>query len=469
MSSVENIRWGLVTAIAPVAWGSTYYVTHHFLPADHPLWGAVLRALPAGVLLLLLRRRRPRGRWWWRSLVLGTLNMGAFFALVYLAAQLLPTSLASTIMATSPVAMIALAWPLLGERPRGRAVLGALTGIVGVVLMLASGVDAVDPLGVVVSVAAMAMSAFGHVLTKRWGAGTDVLSVTSWQLVAGGAVLVAPAFAVEGAPPPLTGANLLGFAFVSVVATAVAFVAWFTGLRHLDAGTVGLIGLLNPVTGVVLGLAPAGESLGAHQALGLALVLSGVLLGQHARPMSRTPGRLRPPSDAGLDDVEETDVERDEITRVMDEPIARELLASPIPARLAYIGVDGAPRVVPVAFLWDGARLVVCTVPKSAKVRALRRDPNVSLTIDTESQYPPRVLLVRGTASVELVDGVPDEYVEASRKLVPADQFDGWEAGVRALYAQMVRITVEPTWAKLLDFETTIPKAVEDLVRAHVG
>ncbi|WP_338019434.1 EamA family transporter [Saccharothrix deserti] len=470
---MENIRWALITSIAPIAWGSTYYVTHHFLPADHPLWGSVLRALPAGVLLLVLRRKRPRGQWWWRSLVLGTLNMGAFFALVYLAAQLLPTSLASTIMATSPVAMIALAWPLLGERPRGRAVLGAVTGILGVVLMLASGVDSVDPLGVVVSVAAMAMSAFGHLLTKRWGAGTDLLSVTSWQLIAGGAVLVVPALVVEGAPPPLTGTALLGFAFVSVVATAIAFVVWFTGLRHLEAGTVGLIGLLNPVTGVMLGLLLAGESLVGHQVLGLVLVLSGVLLGQTTRtPMSRTPRRLRPARQApprAPGEVEETDMEREELNEVLHKPIAQELLASSIPARLAYIGVDGDPRVVPIAFLWDGARIVMGTVPKSAKVRALRHNPNVSLTIDTAGQYPPHVLLIRGTASVELVDGVPYEYVEASRKLVPAGEFAAWEAGVRALYEQMVLIRIEPRWAKLLDFETTIPQAVEDLVRAHQG
>jgi probable blue pigment (indigoidine) exporter len=140
----------------------------------------------------------------------------------------------------------------------------------------------------------MAMSAFGHVLTQRWGAGTDVLSVTSWQLVAGGGVLVVAAFAVEGAPPPVTGAGLAGFAFVSVVATALAFVAWFTGLRHLDAGAVGLIGLLNPVTGVLLGLALAGESLAAHQVLGLALVLSGVLLGRPARPGPPPPSTRAP-------------------------------------------------------------------------------------------------------------------------------------------------------------------------------
>jgi hypothetical protein len=155
-----------------------------------------------------------------------------------------------------------------------------------------------------------------------------------------------------------------------------------------------------------------------------------------------------------------------DVAEVMAKPISTELLDSSIPARLAYIGIDGDPRVIPIAFLWDGARLIVCTVPKSAKVPALRRNPRVAITIDTQGQ-PPRVLLIRGEATVELVDGVPDEYVDASRKLVPAAQFEAWEAGVRALYAQMAKITIEPDWAKLLDFETTIPKAVEDLVKAH--
>ncbi len=273
-------RWALVTAVAPIAWGSTYYVTHQFLPADQPLWGSALRALPAGLLLLAVRRERPRGDWWWRALVLGTLNMGAFFALVYVAAQLLPTSLAATIMAVSPAAMMALAWFALAERPRALSVAGAVVGIGGVVLMLVTGIDSISPLGVAASVAAMLMSAAGHVLTKKWGGGNDVLSVTSWQLIAGGLVLVVAALVVEGAPPPLTASNAAAFGYVSVIATAVAFSAWFSGLRHLDAGTVGLIGLLNPVTGVVLGMAVAGEPLTVRQAFGLVLVLVGVLLGQ---------------------------------------------------------------------------------------------------------------------------------------------------------------------------------------------
>jgi hypothetical protein len=157
---------------------------------------------------------------------------------------------------------------------------------------------------------------------------------------------------------------------------------------------------------------------------------------------------------------------RDEVAEVLGRPIAQELLGSSIPARLAYVGVDGDPRVIPIAFHWNGEQLIICTVPAMAKVRALQQNPRVAITIDTQDQWPPRVLLIRGTAHLESVAGVSDEYVAASRKIVPDEHFDGWEAGVRGLYDEMVRITIEPDWAKLLDFETTIPQAVEDLVRA---
>jgi probable blue pigment (indigoidine) exporter len=276
-----NFRWVPVTALAPVAWGTTYFVTHRYLPANHPLYGAAIRALPAGLLLLLVRRRRPRGSWWWKSLVLGSLNMGAFFALVYLAAQALPTSIASTIMATSPVVIMVFAWAALSERPRAGQIAGAGVGIGGVCLMLLQhGGDPVAVTGVVASIAAMTMSSLGYVLTKKWSADVDVLSITSWQLIAGGIVLAPVAAAVEGRPPALDASAMLAFGYVTVVATALAFTAWFTGLRHLDAATVGLIGLLNPVTGVLLGTLVAGESLSVRQICGLLLVFLGILLGQ---------------------------------------------------------------------------------------------------------------------------------------------------------------------------------------------
>lgn len=153
-----------------------------------------------------------------------------------------------------------------------------------------------------------------------------------------------------------------------------------------------------------------------------------------------------------------------EVMQVLNDPLAQELIHSSIPVRLAYTSVDGSPRVVPIGFHWNRERFVICTVPGAPKVRALATNPRVALTIDTNA-FPPHVLLVRGTASLETVDGVPSEYLEASRKQVGPEGMPAFEAQVRGLYQKMVRITVEPQWAKLLDFETRLPSPIENLVR----
>lgn len=272
-----------MTAIAPIAWGSTYFVTQRFLPGGVPLWGAAIRALPAGLVLLAVTRARPRGAWWWRSALLGAVNMGAFFGLVYVAAQRLPTSTASMVMANSPIALMLAAWAVVGERPRGAAVGGAFIGIAGAAVMLGAGVDGVDPLGLVASLAAMAVSAVGFVFATRWNAiegAPPVIATTAWQLVAGGLILAPAAALVHGAPPAPDAAAVAGFTYVALVGTAVAFVAWFSGLRRLRAESVGLIGLLNPVTGVLLGTAVAGDRITPAQALGIALVFTGILVGR---------------------------------------------------------------------------------------------------------------------------------------------------------------------------------------------
>jgi Pyridoxamine 5'-phosphate oxidase len=161
--------------------------------------------------------------------------------------------------------------------------------------------------------------------------------------------------------------------------------------------------------------------------------------------------------------VKQTDVEN-----VLKDPLAQELMASSIPARLAYTGEDERPRVIPIGFLWDGTHFIVCTLPGSPKVRALALRPEVALTIDTVA-FPPNVLLVRGRATAELVAGVPAEYLTASRKAVPPDQWQSFEESVRALYEQMTRIVITPHWAKLLDFVTRLPSPVEELVRRQAG
>ncbi len=126
-----------------------------------------------------------------------------------------------------------------------------------------------------------------------------------------------------------------------------------------------------------------------------------------------------------------------------------------------------APPGYPIGFLWKDGRVVVCTIPTSAKVKALSQNPTAALTIDSDGQ-PPRCLLMRGRASIDIVEGVPQDYVDASLKTQSARGAKDFECGVRAMYDSMARITIEPTWASLNDFETTLPKEMERLLaRKH--
>lgn len=152
------------------------------------------------------------------------------------------------------------------------------------------------------------------------------------------------------------------------------------------------------------------------------------------------------------------------ISEILADPVAERLMASNIPARLAYTALDGSPRVVPVGFHFRDGVFVVGTSTVAGKVKAIAANPKVALTIDTESAQPD-VLLVRGTATTELVDGVPEDYLAACRKRVPAEEWETFEGQVRMLYDEMVLITITPEWVKVMDFETRIPKSVEDIVR----
>jgi uncharacterized pyridoxamine 5'-phosphate oxidase family protein len=157
-----------------------------------------------------------------------------------------------------------------------------------------------------------------------------------------------------------------------------------------------------------------------------------------------------------------------DIQDVLASPVAKRLLESDELARLAYIATDGTPRVIPIGLFFDGQRLVVCTATNAAKVKALKANNKVALTIDTTG-HSPNILLIRGTASLETVDGIPDEYLQENSNVVPEDAWDDWLAGVKSLYKQMVRITITPTWAKVIDFETTLPSAVEELMAERDG
>jgi len=144
---------------------------------------------------------------------------------------------------------------------------------------------------------------------------------------------------------------------------------------------------------------------------------------------------------------------------LLQHPASQELLHSKIPARLAYIGTDGAPRVIPIWFHWNGRDIVVATPPKAPKLKALKKNPKVSLTID-DNTFPHKVLLVRGTARLEPVDGIVPEYIAAADRYFGPEQGKAWVGQLKTMISSMVRITITPEWVGLLDFQTRFPSAL---------
>jgi len=135
------------------------------------------------------------------------------------------------------------------------------------------------------------------------------------------------------------------------------------------------------------------------------------------------------------------------------------MLHSKIPARLAYIGTDGGPRVVPIWFHWNGSEIVMATPPKAPKLKALAKNPKVALTID-DNVFPHKVLLVRGSARLEPLGGMVPEYAMAAERYFGAEQGKAWVAQMSQMSPTMVRVTVTPDWVGLLDFQTRFPSAL---------
>ena len=144
---------------------------------------------------------------------------------------------------------------------------------------------------------------------------------------------------------------------------------------------------------------------------------------------------------------------------LLQHPASQALLHSKIPARLAYVWTDGTPRVVPIWFHWNGRELVLATPPKAPKLKALQKNPKVALTID-DNTFPHKVLLVRGTARLEMLNGIVPEYAQAADRYFGEQQGKAWVAQMSSMIQQMVRVTITPEWVGLLDFQTRFPSAL---------
>ncbi|MEU3936841.1 EamA family transporter [Streptomyces sp. NPDC029044] len=281
-----------LTALAPVSWGTTYAVTTQFLPPDRPLFTALVRALPAGLLLLALARVLPRGAWWWKAAVLGALNIGAFFPLLFLSAYRLPGGLAAVVGSAGPLFVAGLSVLLLGQRPSARTLLTGAVAAFGVSLVVLKAAGSLDTLGVLAAVASTASMSTGTVLTQRWDRpeGVGPLALTGWQLTAGGLLIAPLAFLVEGAPPALDGPAVGGYLYLAVANTALAYWLWFRGIGRMTATQVTFLGPLSPLTAAVVGWAALGQALTPVQLAGMGLAFGATVAGQFVTRRSRIPG-----------------------------------------------------------------------------------------------------------------------------------------------------------------------------------
>ena len=265
-----------LTALAPLIWGSTYYVTTAFLPPDRPLTAAMLRVLPAGLLLLLWTREWPKqAAEWGKTLVLGALNIGFFQAMLFVAAYRLPGGLAAFLSSTQTLVVLLL-MALAGSRPTQAAWRAAGLGVLGVILLVASPQTRFDTLGIVAALAGAVSMAAGVFLAKRWQIKLSVLALTGWQLLLGGLCLLPVALLLEPALPTLTARNIGGYAYLCLFGAVLSYVLFFRGLRQLPPAVVSSLGLLSPVCAYVLGWVLLNQAMGWRAMLGFVLVLASI-------------------------------------------------------------------------------------------------------------------------------------------------------------------------------------------------
>lgn len=270
----------LVTAIAPIIWGSTYLVTTEYLPAGYPLTAAMLRALPIGMLMLIVVRQLPSGIWWLKILVLGALNFSLFWWMLFVAAYRLPGGVAATVGAIQPFIVIIMARVLLGSPIRPLSIVATVIGLGGIALLILTPEASLDPVGLSAGLIGALSMALGTVLSRHWQPPVSLITFTSWQLVAGGLLLLPAAMWLEPSLPALTQNNLIGLVYLGLIGAGLTYVLWFRGITRLAPSSVSTLGFLSPVTAVVIGWLVLEQSLTPLQCLAMISVLASVWLGQ---------------------------------------------------------------------------------------------------------------------------------------------------------------------------------------------
>lgn len=242
-----------------------------------------MRALPAGLLLLLMARTLPRGIWLFRAFVLGGLNFSIFWWLVFVAAEQMPGGVASTVGAVKLLIVLQLSRVLLKQVVHPLAVFAGIGGISGLALLVLNPGAAMDWQGVVAALGGAISVSFGTVLTRKWQPPVSTLIFTSWQLTAGGLLLLPAALIFEPTLPPLDTSAVLGYVYLALICGAATNFLWIRGIGRLGPAAVAPLGLLSPVAALLLGLYFLNETLSLMQSTGIMVVLLSVCVAQRVQ------------------------------------------------------------------------------------------------------------------------------------------------------------------------------------------
>ncbi len=261
------------TAIAPLIWGSTYLVTTEFLPPNRPFTAALIRVLPAGLLLLAWTRRLPRSGEWGIVALLGFLNIGFFQAMLFVAAYRLPGGLAAVLSSTQTLMVLVFTWLIDKTMPPKAAWTWSATGVLGIAMLVLSPSARYDGTGILAALSGAAAMALGVYLSKHKKTSLPVLAFTGWQLFIGGVFLLPVALLAEPPLESLSPANIGGYLYLCLFGAVFAYVLFFNGIVKLSPAAVSSLGLLSPVSAFVLGWLFLGQGMDAKSLAGFALVL----------------------------------------------------------------------------------------------------------------------------------------------------------------------------------------------------
>lgn len=280
MNASAGTVTALATLLAPIAWGTTYVTITEFLPNDRPLFIAAFRIVPAGLALVaigtLVRPGTRPARDWRQLSLLGLFNFGLFFPLLIAAIYRLPGGVAASVGGIQPVLVALIGWRLVATKPSRFDLMIGGAAAIGVAMVVVRPGASIDPIGVLAAIAANISFSIGVVLTKKFDITEDRLTTTGLQMLLSATVIVPVALLIEGRPPTLSSRDIASGTYLSLVATAAAFVIWFNGIRRLPPQAPPILGLAAPITGATIGWIALNESLTVTQVAGFVVTISAI-------------------------------------------------------------------------------------------------------------------------------------------------------------------------------------------------